>query len=576
MAELSQKQLDILAYTLLGEAAGEGREGMEAVMWTIKNRAESGRYPSNPAAVATQANSKGVHQYSVWNTKSNGGNSPDKRFSQNDPEFKEAIAIVQRVMAGEVKDPTGGATHFYAEGSAKPAWFDAEGPAGEIAIGKHRFAARNSASQVDAATSAADAASLLGEGRIKPRPQNPIPYAPEPTQTPDSELKTRVVKTVEIDPLTGSPVKTSEKSTASQAPARLQPSAPSREVVRLRELQSTRNTADRVGDDARFNPNNAAAADKTSRARPSTYTPDRVGAAARTGTPNAASADKQTRAGSQAARLETIQPSVPALGKTPDQIAQEADNARLSGYRDIQELGPSSKGAPVKPAVTPKGTVKTAGTVTSTGTKLPQAGDTQLPKGVVPKVEVADRPRPVTTFIKRPVSVPLTPEINTRVVPAAEPAKRLVVDKPFAGRTPALPVERSNDKVLAEQRAEQSLLRRGAGKKLTSIVPAEPTVEQVISVQDTRPRGPKGRRPPAAPVVLGTGQIIAQPQTQPVIQRLLEAATSYTTTQFQMDRFQTVAGQQMPSATDNDRWKTGYETAPKPSNSNPASSWHWW
>lgn len=37
--------------------------------------------------------------------------------------------------------------------------------------------------------------------------------------------------------------------------------------------------------------------------------------------------------------------SIPTLSKTISQIGQEADNGRLSGYRAIQEMGPSSKGA---------------------------------------------------------------------------------------------------------------------------------------------------------------------------------------------------------------------------------------
>lgn len=67
--ELTQAEKEILAYTLLGEASGEGRAGMAAVMNVIKNRAESGRYSDNPAAVALQKNSRGIRQFSTWNTK---------------------------------------------------------------------------------------------------------------------------------------------------------------------------------------------------------------------------------------------------------------------------------------------------------------------------------------------------------------------------------------------------------------------------------------------------------------------------------------------------------------------------
>lgn len=588
MAELSDKELNILAYTLLGEAAGEGREGMEAVMWTIKNRAESGRYSDNPAMVATQSNSKGIHQYSTWNTKGNGGNSPKSRFSISSPEFKEAFQVVQRVMAGEVKDPTGGATHFYAEGIAKPYWFDEEGPAGEIKIGKHRFAARNSADQVDSADNAADAAKLLGEGgRLMPRPLGkpaPLAFAPEPEQTLEADgLTTRKVQTVAVDPETGRPILTADAGSSSsnrpsqssyplpvpgKAPERLPVSTaqPKRESVRLAELRAPQNSRDLAGEAARVVSNNAAAAEKTSRSP----TPDRVGEAARVSTTNAAAAAKQPRAGSTAEKLQAVQPAVRGLDKTPDQIAQEADNARMSGYRDIQEMGPSSRGAKptAQPAAKP-GVIKTAGTVTDGGTRLPQAGDTPLPKGVVPQVDTTPKPRPVTTFLKKP--------LTASTMPTPEPAKRLVVDKPLSG-APTLTGARP-DATIRDQRAEQQLNRKAqaGGKKTLDITGPEPTVEQVIAVREAaRPKGPVARRPVNAPIVLANGVIAAQPAMVPVAQRIAEqVAASYATTQFQQDRFQTISGQQMPGATDNDRWKTGYETAPKPSTSKPTAMDRW-
>lgn len=48
-------------------------------------------------------------------------------------------------------------------------------------------------------------------------------------------------------------------------------------------------------------------------------------------------------------------PIVPALNKSVQQIGQEANNARLNGYRDIQAMGPSSgPGTPVLPAAPAK------------------------------------------------------------------------------------------------------------------------------------------------------------------------------------------------------------------------------
>jgi hypothetical protein len=51
------------------------------------------------------------------------------------------------------------------------------------------------------------------------------------------------------------------------------------------------------------------------------------------------------------ARMQSLISPLPPRGLTIDQIGQEADNARLNGYRAIQEMGPSSRGAqPIVPA----------------------------------------------------------------------------------------------------------------------------------------------------------------------------------------------------------------------------------
>jgi hypothetical protein len=384
VAELTEAEQRVLAYTLLGEAAGEGRGGMEAVMWTIMNRANSGRYPSNPALVATQKNSKGVHQYSTWNKKSLGGNSPETRFSPDSPKFKEALAVVQRVMAGEVKDPTKGATHFYAEGSKKPSWFEAEGPAGEVKIGNHRFAARNT---VDDARRASDAAELLATGRIQQRPQA---FAPEPESTPAAGLTTRTVTTIDASSLPG------YESLRSTVPAVSVLS----ERNRLNSIRSNpANAQDLVGAAARQPTVNNASANKVSRGAPQ----DLTGNAARATPQNAAASAKTDRARTTVPSNTPARPAaVQAQNKTVEQIGQEADNARLSGYRDIQSMGPSSQGAKPTPQQTtvrpPSGTTKTAGTVGNKSGPQPLAGTTAMPRDVRPQVTIPQAPKPVTKF----------------------------------------------------------------------------------------------------------------------------------------------------------------------------------
>ena len=225
--ELTQAEKEILAYTLLGEAGGEGRAGMAAVMNVIKNRAESGRYSDNPAAVALQKNGRGIRQFSTWNTKENGGNQPISRYKKSSKEFKEALDVVEKVMAGQIPDETGGATHFVTKAlfdADKPGWWDSEAPQGEKQIGNHVFGVRT--------PQTAAAAAALGAGRATTKAAQVPLETPEmlsfaPIGTPASsaargagaatgaaregesggEVVARTITTVRIDPLTGQPLK---------------------------------------------------------------------------------------------------------------------------------------------------------------------------------------------------------------------------------------------------------------------------------------------------------------------------------------------------------------------------------
>lgn len=141
---MTEEELRVLAWTLLGEAAGEGAPGMEAVAHVIRNRALSGRYPSNPAAVALQNNGSGYYQFSTWNPPAQGGNLPRSRYNPSTSIFNEALSIVQKVF-GPIpgKDPTQGATHYYAHNTmSAPYWWSNEAKHGEKRIGNHTYATR--------------------------------------------------------------------------------------------------------------------------------------------------------------------------------------------------------------------------------------------------------------------------------------------------------------------------------------------------------------------------------------------------------------------------------------------------
>jgi spore germination cell wall hydrolase CwlJ-like protein len=139
----SAEERDIGIRTLLGEAGGEGTDGMAAVAHVLKNRAvdKSGRFPNSIAGVA-----KEPKQFSVWND----GAIPAAAMTPDHPMYQKAGRIYDAVMSGRTVDLTGGATHYYspegmkAQGKEKPDWYDAEAAkaGGSIKIGGHVFAGK--------------------------------------------------------------------------------------------------------------------------------------------------------------------------------------------------------------------------------------------------------------------------------------------------------------------------------------------------------------------------------------------------------------------------------------------------
>jgi spore germination cell wall hydrolase CwlJ-like protein len=139
---LSAQERDVAIKTVLGEAAGEGADGMAAVAHVLRNRAGDNRYPSSIGKVALQDK-----QFSVWN---NGGESM-RGFVPGSPLYEKAASIVDAVMQGRHVDPTGGATHYYAPqlfkaqtGKDKPDWWDGESKGQTVKVGGHVFAGKAS------------------------------------------------------------------------------------------------------------------------------------------------------------------------------------------------------------------------------------------------------------------------------------------------------------------------------------------------------------------------------------------------------------------------------------------------
>ncbi|UZE12802.1 cell wall hydrolase [Pseudomonas sp. B21-053] len=110
---VTEKDRDILARTLWGEARGESLAGQIAVAWTIRNRVEDGKLKSwwgEGYAGVCQA----PYQFSCWNK-----NDPNFAYLSGARaipfrELAQARIAADQVIDGKVSDPTGGATHYYA------------------------------------------------------------------------------------------------------------------------------------------------------------------------------------------------------------------------------------------------------------------------------------------------------------------------------------------------------------------------------------------------------------------------------------------------------------------------------
>lgn len=109
---------EIMARTAMGEARGEGREAMIAVMWSGFNRFTKKHWFSGLTIAGTFLKKS---QYSCW--------------LQGDPNygylidiqptielFSDALDWAAAVLRGDIPDPTQGATHYHDSSILPPEW----------------------------------------------------------------------------------------------------------------------------------------------------------------------------------------------------------------------------------------------------------------------------------------------------------------------------------------------------------------------------------------------------------------------------------------------------------------------
>lgn len=124
--------VDTLARTLWGEARGQGLDGIAAVANVIANRTQKpGWWGTGWVGVCIAPS-----QFSCWNE-----NDPNRarllRVTIADPQFRDCMVIAKAAVAGDLRDRTQGADHYYADHIAVPKW--ARGKKPTVVIGNHRF-----------------------------------------------------------------------------------------------------------------------------------------------------------------------------------------------------------------------------------------------------------------------------------------------------------------------------------------------------------------------------------------------------------------------------------------------------
>ena len=137
MKTLEDKDLDIMARTIYGEARGElnhpdgGIKSLHAVGWVIKNRTKMPQYSAYVHEVCMQP-----WQFSCWNI-----NDVNRlkllKADLNDKIYRKCYLAATEVLFGRIPDCTHGANHYHSTDIPPPYWAKGQDPTAKI--GRHVF-----------------------------------------------------------------------------------------------------------------------------------------------------------------------------------------------------------------------------------------------------------------------------------------------------------------------------------------------------------------------------------------------------------------------------------------------------
>jgi len=142
-AAISAKGRDYAIRTVLAEAADQRPIGMAAVAHVINNRVRRGGFGEGLEGVITKP-----YAFEPWLHAGKGTGNDPLRYDPASPQYQTAAKIVDAVFAGQIPDPTRGATHFYSPAGQQrlasidnrklvPDWASSE--AHRASIGGHEF-----------------------------------------------------------------------------------------------------------------------------------------------------------------------------------------------------------------------------------------------------------------------------------------------------------------------------------------------------------------------------------------------------------------------------------------------------
>lgn len=112
------REIDVLARTLWGEARGEGETGMHAVANVVMNRVRNPRWWGNTVETVCLQPA----QFTCWSHKDPNYEKLKAVTVETDQVFAKAVEIATKAIDVGITDITGGADHYYNPFHANPKW----------------------------------------------------------------------------------------------------------------------------------------------------------------------------------------------------------------------------------------------------------------------------------------------------------------------------------------------------------------------------------------------------------------------------------------------------------------------